>query len=136
MDAHSVEVKFFDRQEDANPQNGSSIDDEKELLSLIEGLTGRLPFFCELISESNRKLLIGIGGSLGCVQFSASDRGPYLMATTVGSKKSNQHVEFLFSNTPTPIAARYCLQFEYVKKVAGDFLKTGNPSPAVDWEEV
>lgn len=45
-------------------------------------------------------------------------------------------VEFLAGNTLTPIPARNILNFKELKKVAEDFVSTGQRSRCVFWEPV
>jgi hypothetical protein len=132
-----MKVAFFDRQDEHNPENGTQIENVCELLRIFDCLLTRPPFFCELVGDGDYRLLVGLGGSLGCVQYSRQDgNAPYLMATTEVAKLNNQHVEFLIGNTPTPVPARYCLPFDVVKKISIHFLNTGDPEPAVTWEEI
>ena len=44
------------------------------------------------------------------------------------------YVEFLMTDTPTPIAARYIISFGELKKIALHFLKTGERSDLVAWQ--
>lgn len=130
-------VKFFDRENELNPFNGTHISEDKKLLDVIENNASRAPFFCELVGENGCNLLLGIGGLIACAQYSRRDgKPPYLMATTAGSKQRNEDVEFLTGGTLTPVPARYCLPLNVVKKIAVFFQKTGEASPAVEWEEI
>lgn len=74
-------VEFFDRQDDANPMNGSRVDGVEPLLRVLDAQQDRDPFFAELVGANGFKLLVGLGGAVGCLQFSASTgEPPYLMA--------------------------------------------------------
>ena len=129
-------TRFFDRQDESNVANGALIQSERQLFDLLNRYKSRTPFFGELESENGYKLLIGIG-PIGCVQYSPVDgRPPYLMAMTPSAETSRDDLEFLTGNTLTPVSTRYALPFDIVKKVAADFLKTGDRSSAVSWEEI
>jgi hypothetical protein len=130
-------VQFFDREVESNPLNGMRIDENKKLLEFLDRLDERPAFCCELVGANGYKLLLGVGGPLGCAQFShESGAPPYMMATTTGSKGRNEDVVFLIGGTPSPIPGRYCLPQVVIKEVAMHFQATGSMSPAVEWEEV
>jgi hypothetical protein len=46
------------------------------------------------------------------------------------------YVEFLTANTPTPVAARYIISFDELKRVVLHFLRTGELSDAVHWQKL
>ncbi|MGO9005588.1 MAG: Imm1 family immunity protein [Beijerinckiaceae bacterium] len=102
------------------------------------GLSSRIsPFFCELEGENGYKLLVGIGGDIGCTQYSREDGNPpYWMATTPATKNKQGAVDFLIADMATPVPARYCLPFDAVKDIILYFQNTGLRNPAVDWEEI
>ena len=94
------------------------------------------PFFAELYGDNGYKLLIGIGGTIGCAQYSRADGDlEYLVAVAPNPIAEKRYVEFLICNTPTPISIRYILPFEKVKEIARYFLETGARSATVSWEE-
>jgi hypothetical protein len=129
-------VEFADKQDRDNPLNGSKIADDTRLSELLESLRNRKPFFLELSGDHGYKILIGLGGSMGCVQFSRTDGDPpYLMAIGTGTN-SAQHFEFLAGNTSSSVPPRFILPFETVKEIAVTFQKTGARSRAVFWEEI
>ena len=130
-------VEFYDRQDHSSSMNGTVVGDNTQLMEIIDCLQSRPPFFCELIGENGYQLLVGIGKSIGCAQFSRQDGvPPYLMATISQSKGRNEGMEFLTCNTPTPVLARYCLPMNVVKEIAAYFQRTGETSPAVEWEVI
>lgn len=91
----------------------------------------------ELIGANGYILVVGIGGPVGCVQYSHSDGNPpYLVAVAPNPIAEDEYIEFLTGNTPTPIPARHILPFEKVKEVVKYFHETGTRSAAVSWEEV
>ena len=96
----------------------------------------------EIARDNGFKLLIGIGGALGCVQYSSSDGSPpYLVAVAkdrqyLDDDQSDLQVEFLAGDTPTPIPMRRCLPYQLVKQLVVFFFRTGDRSPDVLWEEV
>ena len=130
-------VEFFDRQEGANPLNGARMSDGAKVLDVLEELRNRDPFFCELIGENGYNLLIGLGGTIGCAQYSSGDGSqPYLVAVENGIRDSATYTEFLTGNTLTPVAGRYCLPFEVMRQIVVYFVETGHYNPAVPWEEI
>ena len=130
-------VRFFDRQELSNPVNGTNISTKADLLAELNSLSYRKPFFCELAEENSYNLLIGLGGAVGCVQYSAADGStPYLMAVGPDGFEQEGFEEFLIDDTATPVARRYCMSFDLVKEVAVYFLETGDRNPLVTWEEI
>lgn len=132
-----MNAEFFDRQEQSNPLNGAKIENGGKLLKILDDLRSREPFFCELVGENSFNLLLGVGRTIGCVQYSPGDGStPYLMAVATGEQDSDGYVEFLTADTPTPVPRRYCLSFEIVKQIAAYFIETGKRSPEVSWEEI
>src|SRR5712691_8300981 len=132
-----MRVTFFDRQEISNPLNNRSFSKALDLLEVIDSLRSREPFFCELVGENGYNLLIGLGGTIGCVQYSRADGSPpYVMAIGAGEQEGEGYVEFLTADTPTPVPSRYCIPFDLVKKVAVYFLETGGRSSQLAWGEV
>ena len=95
------------------------------------------PFFCEFIGQDCYRLLVGIGGDLGCVQHSLYDGSPpYLMATNNGEFDTSDLITFMIGNTPSSVPRCYCLPIELVKRIACNFLETGQRSTEVRWEPV
>jgi hypothetical protein len=130
-------VTFFDQQDESNPINGSAIADSEELLRILDSLRTRSPFLAQLFGENGYNLMVGIGGAIGCVQYSRTDGSPpYLLAVASNPIAENGDIEFLLGNTPTPISVRHILPFEKVKEIARHFRETGARSAAVSWEEV
>jgi hypothetical protein len=126
---------FQDLQDSKNASNGVSVSDERGLDALLAKLNYRAPFLFELNIDGGSKLLVGISPELGCVQYSAADGSPpYLMA--VGDEAESGVVEFLAGNTPTPIPRRFCFSKSVLKQVIADFLRTGERSSAIAWEEI
>lgn len=132
-----MSAKFFDRQDPLNPANGTRIDSGEGLSTLLSSFLDRKPFFCELLADNGYKQLVGVGGTIGCVQHSPSDGSPpYLMAVVNDGIKAPSETDFLIGNTATPISMHYCIPFETVKHITTYFLETGNRDPSVSWEEV
>lgn len=132
-----MNIQFFDRQDRSNPRNAMMVSDPKVLLSWIDEMHRRPPFFCELIGENGAKLLLGISNTLGCAQYSVSDGSPpYLMAVGNEPEDNDRFMEFLTANTDTPVPIKFCLPLERIKKIAADFIQRGERSPSVDWEEI
>jgi Immunity protein Imm1 len=130
-------VTFYDRQDIRNALNGTLIVDGEHVVALIESLKERPPFFCELVGANDCNLLIGIGGDIGCAQFSCEDGNtPFWIATSPATKAEEGFVDFLMADTPTPVPARYCLPYDAVKDIIVHFVNTGLRNPAADWEQI
>jgi len=132
-------LQFFDMQDESNPANGTTIKDQARLVRLLEGARKREPFFFELEAENGYKLLVGIGQSTGCVQFSSKNGDPpYLMA--VGNdgadECSEDYQHFLSGGTATPVSRRFCLPFDTLRRIAVYFMETGERYPTVSWEQI
>jgi hypothetical protein len=122
-------------QDGANSLNGTVLEDPTEVGAIVRTMRQRIPFLAELIGENGRTLLLGLGSADGCVQFSSSDGDPpYLMALENPEEEGWQ--DFLCGGTPTPVPRRYCLPMQKVIAVAVAFLETGEPYPAIEWEEI
>jgi hypothetical protein len=130
-------AQFFDRQETMNPLSGTTVRDEQTLDEVLDPLREREPSFCELVGDNGFKLLIGVGRDIGCVQHSPADGDtPYLMAVAREPADDDGYMEFLTADTPTPIPLRYCLPLQVVRGIAAEFVKTGERSRSVEWEEI
>lgn len=78
------------------------------MFEILETLRNTEPFFFELVGDNDYKLLVGLGNTIGCVQYSRSDGDtPYLLAVAPGEQDAEDYVEFLTANTLTPISKRY-----------------------------
>jgi hypothetical protein len=129
--------EIYDRQDLRNAVNGTGVANGKQVVALIEALRQRPPFFCELVGENGYNLLVGIGGAIGCTQYSRADGNPpYWMATSPSTKHKEGVVDFLIADTATPVPARYCVPFDAVKDIIVYFQNTGLRNPAVDWDEI
>ena len=127
-----MNLQFFDRGDETNPLNGSTIRDSYQLLLILGSVRQRSPFFCELLGQNGYQLDVGIGPSFGCAQYRLADGDPpYLMAVTENSKTQNQYEAFLYQNTPTEVPARYCLPIDTVMAITAEFQKTGGRSRIV-----
>jgi hypothetical protein len=130
-------VTLLDYQDENDPINGLVIADDEQLSRVLDNLRTRKPFFAELSGEHGYKLLIGIGGPVGCAQYSRADGSPpYLMAMVSNSVVPKDYTGFLAGGTLSPVPARYILPFENVKEIAIYFRQTGARSATVSWEEL
>ncbi|HKD40487.1 MAG TPA: Imm1 family immunity protein [Myxococcaceae bacterium] len=132
-------LQFFDMQDESNPANGTTIKDQARLVRLLEGARKREPFFFELEAENGYKLLVGIGQSIGCVQFSSTNGSPpYLMAVgnDAADERSDDYQDFLAGGTLTPVPRHFCLPFDTMRQIAVYFMETGEPNPIVSWEQI
>jgi hypothetical protein len=130
-----MNVLYANQQDDSDPINGTVIAESVQLLALLESKRKNAPFFARFSGDNGFEIMVGIGGEVGCVQYSRSDgKRPYLMAVSADPPMRNGYVEFLAADTPTPCAARYIIRFDEVKKVALYFLQTGERSDTVSWQ--
>ena len=131
-----MRAQFFDRQDDGNPLNGIVLEDSEALRKIVQTMQARVPFFAELVGINGRTLLLGLGSSDGCVQFSSTDGGPpYLMALRPNDEGEGEQ-EFLIGGTLSPVPRRYCLPMRTVEDIAATFLANGERYPGVEWEEI
>jgi immunity protein Imm1 of predicted polymorphic toxin system len=94
----------------------------------------RAPFLAELVGTNGYTLLLGLGSSDGCVQFSSNDGAPpYLMAVRPNGEQEGEQ-DFLISSTPSPVPRRYCLPMQKVAEIAATFLESGERYPDIEWE--
>jgi hypothetical protein len=128
-------VRYENEQDGLDPMNGMVIDSSAQLTKLLDSRRNEAPFFARLSSDNGFEIMAGIGGEVGCIQYSRSDGlPPYLMAVSSHPTMKHGCVEFLTANTPTPIAARYIINFDEVKTIALYFLESGERSNVVSWQ--
>lgn len=133
-----MRVTLLDTQDASSPYNGVQVENAAGLQDVLESLQHREPFILELEGVNGIRLIAGIGGPVGCIQFSTADgEPPYLVAVGKVSGPSVQKggAEFLCGGTLTPVPDARCLPFSVLKSVASYFAETGGRSPEVDWEE-
>jgi len=134
-----VKLVARDFEQQDNPWNGVTIADEATLTNLLKDSAAKDPFLLELTGDNGFRLTIGIGGPLGCVQYSSNNGyPPYLVALSESQDRRNADgdVEFLAGGTATPVPLRRCLTFEVLGQIVMYFFATGERSPEVGWEEV
>jgi hypothetical protein len=132
-----MKVQYLNYQNKLDPMNGTVIVQEAILAQLLEERQNEPPFLAELSGDNGYHIELGIGGNVGCVQHSQTNgKAPYLMAISADPPMKGGYVEFLTANTPTPIAARYIVNFDELKAIAIHFLKTGERSDRVLWQEL
>lgn len=132
-----MNVKFLDHQDRGNPLNEVTFGESGAIIAALESLQFRPAFLCELFGNNEQNLLLGIGGQIGCCQYSSNDGNPpYLMAVDDLQAERGDFTEFLTADTPTPIAQRYCISFGNLLKIVEYFVLTGERWPGITWEEV
>jgi hypothetical protein len=132
-----MRTRFFDLQDDANPLNGTSIENLPELQNALESVRDRAPFIAELIGHNGFMLTLGMGITEGCVQFcSVEGDPPYLMAVNPDLRDSEGECEFLCGGTLTPVVKRYCLPYAAFVEILAEFVQTGERKRDVLWEEI
>jgi hypothetical protein len=128
-------VRYENEQDDLDSMNRMVIGSSAQLSELLDSRRDDAPFFARLSGDNGFEIMAGIGGNVGCVQFSRSDGSPpYLMAVSSHPPMKRGCVEFLTADTPTPVAARYIISFDELKTIAIHFLKTGQQTDAVSWQ--
>src|SRR5262245_22666538 len=131
-----MNVTFFDLQDQSNALDGVTIEGDKELLSLLDSLRDRVPFFAELRGENGYHLVLGIG-EVGCAEYSHGEgHPPYLVALAEAPHESKDYTGFMAGGTLTPVPRRFVMPFEQVKHIALYFRNIGGRSPSVSWEEI
>lgn len=132
-----MSAQFFDQNNDSNPYNGTVLIDGAAAKALLKSNVSNKPFFAELISDHQTKLLIGLGPKIACAQFSTSnDDPPYLMASLESERMQSGFAEFLIEGTPSEVPRRLCVPLSVLLDVAAHFVETGERSPIVDWEVI
>lgn len=129
--------RFFDQQDPSNPHNGSIVQNRDKLERITEEASQRKPFIANLIADNGFMLTFGLGPDVGFVQFCSNERiPPYLVALRYPEASKDEYVEFLATNTPTPIAKRYCFPIAEIVEILWYFVETGEQSQEVEWEEI
>jgi hypothetical protein len=128
-------VRYKNQQDDSDPMNDVTIASRGQLSDLLRARRSRAPFLARFSAENGFEIMVGLGGEVGCVQFSRSDGSPpYLMAHSTNPPLKSGDVEFLTANTPTPVPAAEIISFEELEQIALHFLETGERSSSVLWE--
>jgi hypothetical protein len=131
------DCRILRRQDLENPLNGCSFDNAKSLIEQLQALADRPPFFCELEGHNGYTLLVGLGRSWSCVQYSRTDgQPPYWMALSPDHGASGDDLCFLIGGTATPIRSHYRLSFDTVEEMVSHFVETGERGPLLEWEEI
>jgi hypothetical protein len=134
-----MRITLLDTQDSSSKYSGVQVEDAASLRAVLEDLQHREPFILELEGENGIRLIAGIGGPVGCIQFSTADgEPPYLVALSKAGEPSDRKdgAEFLCAGTLTPVPESRCVPFSVLKSVVSHFAETGERSSEVDWEEV
>jgi hypothetical protein len=132
-----MRVRYLNHQDKLDPMNGAVITGSAELDDLLNARRKSAPFLARFSGDNGFRIMTGIVGALGCVQYSRTDgKAPYLMAVSHHPPVRRGYVEFLTANTPTPFAARYIISFDELRAIALHFLKAGDRSDGVLWQEL
>jgi Immunity protein Imm1 len=131
-----MSAKFFDLQDESNPDNGTTVNDSASVKALLMRNSSREPFTCELVYEDKIRLMIGLGAELCCAQHSLTDgNSPYLVAYLASERMQTGEEEFLISGAPTEVQRSQCIPLNVLLDVAAYFVETGEKSPIVQWED-
>jgi len=128
-------VTFIDMEDDTNPLNRKVLLTGGSMRQILCSLQEREPFCCELTGEDGSQLTLGVG-AIGFAEYSRGGDAPYFFAVTTVTVIEGTEEDFLCGGTPTPVAARFCLPFDDVIKIAVYFMETGEPSPSFSWEMI
>jgi hypothetical protein len=132
-----MKIQYRNQQDKSDPMNGAVIAEGGPLLELLNNRRSAPPFVARFSGDNGFKIMVGIGGDVGCVQYSRNDGvPPYLLAISVQRPMEKGHFEFLTGGTATPFRARNILSFDELKHIALHFLETGQRSDAVTWESI
>jgi hypothetical protein len=132
-----MKIKYVNQQDKFDIMNGEVITDEASLIDLLNRRRSCAPFFGRFSGDNGFELVIGMGGEIGCAQYSRTDGDPpYLVAVPLQPRLTSGYVEFLTANTPTPVPARNILTFDELKKIALYFLETGERNDAFSWDSI
>src|ERR1700730_7277429 len=108
-----MKVRYVNQQDTRDCMNGAVISDDAKLVELLESRRKQPPFFIRLLCDNGFELVLGIGGNVGCVQHSRSQgESTNLLAVSARPPLKRGYVEFLTADTPTPVAARYIINFD------------------------
>jgi hypothetical protein len=130
-------VRYKNQQDKSDSMNGAAIASKEALSDVLEARRFNSPFLARLWGDNGFEIMVGIAGDVGCVQYSRSDgKAPFLMACSANPPMKSGDVEFLTTNTPTPVPTQQIVSFDELKEVATHFLETGERSDAVSWEPV
>ena len=129
-------VTYFDRQDERSILNGSQLQSANEIQTVLQKPLDREPFFCELVGENAKNLLIGLSADSGCVQYRAAGGSPLsLMAVERSPQKQGGHTDYRMGGATVPISNRYRLPLSLLLETAAFFRRTGGLNPNVTWEE-
>lgn len=132
-----MKVQYLNYQNKLDPMNGAIIAENAKLAKLLVDRRSDPPFLAELSGDNGFHIEFGVGGDIGCVQYSSIDgKPPYLVAVSQHPQIKDGYAEFLTANTPTPVPARNILSFDELKQIVLHFLETGQRSDAFSWEPV
>jgi hypothetical protein len=132
-----MKVRYKNQQDKFDPMNGTVVAECAKLSEMLDARRNNPPFFIRLSGANGYEIMVGIGGDVGCVQYSRSDgEPPYLVAVPPRPHRTSGDVEFLTGNTATPVPARNILSFDELRQIALHFLETGERSDVVAWEPV
>ena len=113
-----------------------TISSEKEMIDKLNDIERGGTRVVLLHSSDSGTLTIGVGIPLGFVEYmNATATPPYLIATD-NTTNDDSFAEFDTGGTLTPVSTRYCIPFEKVLEIAAFFLKNGELSENVHWENV
>jgi hypothetical protein len=130
-------VRYKNQQDKSDPMNDVAVASKRQLSDLLQARRSNAPFLARLTGDNGFEIMVGIGGEVGCVQYSRSDGSlQYLMAHSANPPLKSGDVEFLTANTPTPVPASEIISFKELEEVALHFLETGERSSSVSWEPV
>lgn len=131
-----MKIKYFNHQDHLDPMHGVVITGNAQLAELLDDAKRKPPFIAKLKGDNGFEILTGIGEKFCCAQHSCSDGNPpYLMAMSTQPPLKRGCVEFLTADTPTPFPARYVILFDQLKEILFYFLRTGERSDLVSWED-
>ena len=126
-------------------KNWSNIDDTLNGIVISDGPSARkllatvalCPSFVELKREDGCKLLLGLGGDVGCAQFTpAPSAQVHSLMAALDDGNRDELMELSIRGRRVPMSRRYCLPLHTIQRLASDFTRFRYASRSVTWDEL
>jgi hypothetical protein len=101
-----IQLRVDNLQGQHHPIDATAVRQEQELRHVLDEFRRREPFIAESTAENGFKLTIGIGGSIGCAQYSHSNGLRPISSrywTDQKLRRASAWLRFAFGNQPTEI---------------------------------
>jgi hypothetical protein len=129
-----MKIMFRSLQDNDSLDNECVIPDAKHMLRILDDVRKGEPTVCELISDSGRELMLGIGPKFGFAQYKASDgEPPYFITAKDAGNASRCFYEYWAGGTLSEIPVKYCLPIDIIRELAVHFFETGQRGSSAKW---